>query len=230
MGKETGTRSRRSKTAGRTEQIKLLTATEVETSAALNEKELLSAARQGCTDSFGELVSRLGPGLLEFLRHRTATLEDAEDLVQETFVRAYLKLDQFSGQWRFSTWLYTIARRLAINHYRRRRFAPLPTEYESTEAMPEDILANREMSVNLWSIAKSLPVNQYEAVWLKYAEGMSVRQISRIMKRSQVSVKVLLYRGRINMGKRFERIAKERATRDIAASGMNYHIHESAGV
>ena len=86
------------------------------------------------------------------------------------------------------------------------------------------------MSVNLWSIAKSLPVNQYEAVWLKYAEGMSIKQISRIMNRSQVSVKVLLYRGRVNMGSRFKRAAKEKTIRDIDASEMNYRIHESAGV
>lgn len=195
-----------------------------------NEKQLVTAAQAGCSDSFAELVSRHGPGLLEFLRYRTAGVEDAEDLVQETFVRAYLKLDQFSGQWRFSTWLYTIARRLAISHYRKRRFSPLVSEFESNEPGPQKHLMQREMSANLWSIARSLPVNQYEALWLKYAEGMSIKQISRIMNKSQVYVKVLLYRGRVAMGKRLKRMDEDDSSGHMDAKKSNYHINESVGV
>lgn len=157
-------------------------------------------------------------------------MEDAEDLVQETFVRAYLKLEQFSGQWRFSTWLYTIGRRLAINYYRKRRFGRLPEDFASPYAAPEDILVRREASVNLWSIARSLPANQYEAVWLKYSEAMSVRQIAHVMKKSEVYVKVLLYRGRVKIGRQLKLLEKERSRRRVEGSGSNYRIHESAGV
>lgn len=198
--------------------------------ASSNEKDLVVAAQAGCADSYAELVSRHGPGLLEFLRHRTAGVEDAEDLVQETFVRAYLKLDQFSGQWRFSTWLYTIARRLAISHYRKRRFSSLVGDFESSEPGPQEHLQRREMSANLWSIARSLPVNQYEALWLKYTEGMPVKQIARIMNKSQVCVKVLLYRGRVTMGKRLKRIVEDDSSGGVDASISNYHINESVGV
>lgn len=195
-----------------------------------NEKQLVTAAQAGCSNSFAELVSRHGPGLLEFLRHRTAGKEDAEDLVQETFVRAYMKLDQFSGQWRFSTWLYTIARHLAITHYRKRRFAPLVNECQSSEPGPQDHLLRREMSTNLWSIARSLPVNQYESLWLKYAEGMSIKQISRIMNKSQVNVKVLLYRGRVTMGKSLKRTNKDDSSGGVDTKRSNYHFNESVGV
>lgn len=210
--------------------MRLSAANDRQAFAALDERQLVTAAQAGSADCFGELVSRYEVGLLEFLRHRTATIEDAEDLVQETFARAYLKLEQFSGQWRFSTWLYTIARRLAISSYRKRRFVPLPAEYESSQARPEDMLMRREMNINLWAVAKSLPASQYEAVWLKYAEGMSVKQIARVMNKSQVHVKVLLHRGRVRMCKRLKRTAGGGSVRNAEAARENYNIPESAGV
>jgi DNA-directed RNA polymerase specialized sigma24 family protein len=79
-------------------------------------------------------------------------------------------------------------------------------------------------------VAKSLPASQYEAVWLKYAEGMSVKQIARVMNKSQVHVKVLLHRGRVRMSKRLKRTAGEDSVRDAEAARENYHIPESAGV
>jgi RNA polymerase sigma-70 factor (ECF subfamily) len=176
----------------------------------LDERELISAAIAGCTDSFGELVARQRPGLVRYLQRRTASVEDAEDITQETFVRAYLKLGQFNSQWRFSTWLFTIAKKLAINYYRRQQVAPAWYMPRSAVERPDDRLVSNEESMNLWSAARSLPASQYEAMWLRYSEGMSVEQIARLMKKSKVCARVLLYRGRVNLARQLRGVNVEK--------------------
>jgi len=163
-------------------------------------------AQRGCAESFGELVGRCAPGLLAFLHHRTGSLDDAEDLVQDTFVRAYLKLHLFDGRARFTTWLYTIARNLATDRCRKR--PPLSmshAELVSPQPGPEEILERSQLRTNLWSVARTLPVAQYEALWLRYAQDMPVKDIARVMSRTGVGVKVLLHRARINMAKKLRR-------------------------
>ena len=106
----------------------------------MSNEELVCAAQNGCTDCFGELVDRCAPGLLAFLHHRTGSVEDAEDLVQDTFVRVYLKLNQFDGRGKFTTWLYTIARNLAAGRFGRKTSLRLPTKLISPHPGPEHIL------------------------------------------------------------------------------------------
>jgi RNA polymerase sigma-70 factor (ECF subfamily) len=78
-------------------------------------------ARDGCKTSFGALVRRYERGLFDFLRLRSRSIEDAEELVQESFLRAWEKLDLYDPRWSFGTWLYALARRLAAGRARRAR-------------------------------------------------------------------------------------------------------------
>src|SRR4051812_25411358 len=74
----------------------------------------------GCKDCFEELVRRFQSPLLHFLTRRLSSQHDAEDLVQETFLTAYRSLGQYDSSSRFSTWVFTIANRLAISSRRGR--------------------------------------------------------------------------------------------------------------
>jgi len=170
----------------------------------LTNEQLVSAARCGCTDCFSELVDRCAPGLLAFMRHKVGGLEDAEDLVQETFVRAYLKLNQFDGKHKFTTWLYAIGRNLAAGRSRKvpLRLAALAKAYYPA---PDDILEEIQFRRSLWSLARTLPCNQYEALWLRYAQDMSVKEISHVMGKTPVYVKVLLYRARTAMARKLQK-------------------------
>ena len=103
-------------------------------------------------------------------------------------------------------------------------------EYESSQPGPDEFLARQEISANLWATARTLPANQYEAIWLKYTEGMSIKDIAQIMNKTQVYVKVLLYRGRVAIGKRLKYTATENRTTIDQPAKANYRIHESAGV
>jgi len=84
----------------------------------LSDKELVSKVVAGSQASFEELVYRYSPRLFHFLRHKVSTDEDIKDLIQETFLKAFRNIDRYNPDFKFSTWLYTIAVRLAISDYR----------------------------------------------------------------------------------------------------------------
>ncbi len=172
---------------------------------ALNCEQLAWRSQQGSQAAFAELVNRYGSRLQQFLSHRMPTVQDAEDLVQDTFVRAYENIHLYNARWKFSTWLFTIARRLASSHYRRPRPLPVTAEIPNTAADPADLAVAREDSRNIWTLAGTLPENQFRALWLRYVEQMSIRQIARVLGKSQVSAKVLLYRARVNLGDRLKK-------------------------
>src|ERR1044071_7061157 len=85
-------------------------------SDAVSVEELAVRARDGSRVSFDELVIRLRPRLVAFLARRLADAADAEDVAQETFVRAYDHLDRYDPSRPFATWLFAIGKNIAANH------------------------------------------------------------------------------------------------------------------
>lgn len=167
----------------------------------LTSEELAWQAGRGCQASFAELVRRFAPKLQAFLRRRTRDRHEAEDLVQDTFVKAYENLERYDSSWRFSTWLFTIASRAAVSHHRKKR-PELVADPELQATAHDEVVERQEQRENLWAVAARLPEGQYQALWLKYGQDMSVKEIAQVMGKSQVCVKVLLYRARTNMAQR----------------------------
>jgi RNA polymerase sigma-70 factor (ECF subfamily) len=163
------------------------------------DEELAARAQAGCIASFEELVRRYQAPALQFLR-RLGAGADAEDLLQETFLRAYRGLDQYRQPGRFITWLFTIARRVQINHFRRSLPGPGSEGLASAPARgpgPPEIVAENEQRQRLWNMAaRILSDDERTAVWLYYVEGMSTKEISAVLERSWVSVKTMLFRAR----------------------------------
>ena len=158
--------------------------------------------------AFEELVRRLEGPLFGFLTVRVGNAADAEELTQDAFLRAWTKLDRYDSRWRFSTWLFTIAKRLAVSRARVRRpdvlqdevLANLPDENDPVESA-----ANREESTNVWRLAAELlSGDQRSALWLRYAEGLSNQEIARILGKKRVTVRVLLFRARETLAKAIE--------------------------
>lgn len=173
----------------------------------LSVEELAQRSQQGCKDSFAELVERYGNRLFQFLHRKTSSVQDAEDLVQDTFVKAYQSIHSYRDSWKFSTWLFTIAKRLSISRYRSRRYLKPAARLESEVAESPDVHAQEQIGSSLWTMARTLTQNQYQALWLKYAEDMSIKEIAAVMGKTQVNVKVLLYRARTNLAKRLRNVA-----------------------
>src|SRR4051794_35378927 len=93
-----------------------------EAAAERSAQACADCARARCCDAcFESLVRRFQVPLLHYLLRRTASRADAEDLVQESFLAAYKNLASYDSRWRFSTWLFTIANRLATSAARKGR-------------------------------------------------------------------------------------------------------------
>ncbi|MDH4240630.1 MAG: RNA polymerase sigma factor [Phycisphaerae bacterium] len=189
-----------------------------QTLRALSAEELARRAKQGCREAFAELVERYGIRLLKFLRYKTNNIHDAEDLVQESFVRAYENIHRYKDSWKFSTWLFTIAARLAYSHFRRSRSFQKVAWFESSGPEPEQMVVDKETQQSLWALARGLSMNQYQALWLKYGQDMSIKEIAMVLRKSQVNVKVLLYRARINLAKRLQNVDVENEVRVCSSS------------
>ncbi len=170
-------------------------------------------------------MDRYGQRLLNFLYRKTANLQDAEDLVQDTFIRAYTNIGRYDNSWGFSTWLYTIAARLASSRYRKLR--PMQRLEDGQGGIYErEDQEQREVHQGLWKLAESLSVNQYQALFLKYSEDMSVKEISKVMKKSKTLVKVLLYRARLNLAKKIEsaRLEEEQEKQALGESKSSVSV------
>lgn len=170
----------------------------------LCDEELACLAQAGSSSCFVELVRRHEGRLLAFLHRRTGHVQDAEDLLQETFVRAWQNLAAYNPRWRVTTWLYTIAARLACTHYRRSRGQVQAdadiASLRCGQAGPHELASAHEERANLWATAERvLSVEQYTVLWLRYVEDMSVAGVAQVMGKTQTHVKVLLYRGRNNL-------------------------------
>ena len=163
-----------------------------------SDEELAHRALHGCSASFDELARRHQVPLLHYLR-RWVSQEDAEDVLQDTFVRAYRNLAKYDPTWRFATWLFTIARRLSINLQQQRQLAnsALCDQIADHRPQPQQVACQQEQQRRLWDLAAQvLTEPQLTATWLHYVEDMPVKQIARVLGCSQVATKATLFRAR----------------------------------
>jgi len=175
----------------------------------LSDEELAVQAQAGSHPCFEELVYRYGQRLFHFLRAKMPTDQDTEDLVQETFLKVYRNIRRFDLNYKFSTWLYTTAARLAISHFRKKRI----DKYESTVEVPyaspdprQQMIA-RDNTKNIWHASRCLGQNQYQALWLRYIEDMPVKEIAVVLNKTRLHVRVLLHLARLKLAKKIKRPA-----------------------
>ncbi|MHC4283245.1 MAG: RNA polymerase sigma factor [Planctomycetota bacterium] len=102
-----------------------------------------------------------------------------------------------------------MALRLAYSHFRRSRSFQTIGLIESSGLEPGQMIIEKETQQSLWALARGLSMNQYQALWLKYGQDMSIKEIAMVLRKSQVNVKVLLYRARINLAKRLQNVDVE---------------------
>lgn len=176
------------------------------------EVEWVRRAALGDHDAYTSLVHRYQPRLYPLLVRRLGRhAADAEDAVQETFVRAFRALDRYDPRYRFSTWLFTIGLRVAIDMLRAHQRRPTTESNEHLLQSAADSAADRysrpcDDAEDLWSsIQRWLSEPQATALWLRYAEGMHVAEIARVLGKTQVGVRVLLHRARSQLRKKMDR-------------------------
>lgn len=195
---------------------------------AIEPNELARRARDGCGDSIAELARRFHPRLVNLLRNRMgAPHPDAEDIAQESLARAFQHLDRFDHRYRFSTWLYTIAIRLARDHARSQRRRPRHVSLDEADCNSREIgvterTENQDAVDNLWKTARHvLTDSQYTAMWLRYGEDLSPIEVAQAMRKTRIGVRVLLHRGR-------SILIAEIARRDSANTAHGRQVQEGS--
>jgi len=169
---------------------------------------LVERTKAGDRASYGQLVALYARRLYVMVRRHTGSHADAEDIVQETFLRAYQHLDKYDSRYKFGTWLLVIGVRQARSWYRRKRpmLAGEALEAVAARDCPAD---QDEASEEIWETARRLPGHFYEVLWLKYQQDMSIEDIAKALGKTQVNVKVMLHRARKAMQELLWRQLKE---------------------
>jgi RNA polymerase sigma-70 factor, ECF subfamily len=163
------------------------------------DEELAVRARAGSASCFEEIMRRYQVPLIRFLDKRFPSRRDAEDILQDTFVRAWQALHRYDERYAFRTWIYTIAFRLAVSRGRQdgKSQETLSEHQPARDASPSAIVEREDTRRSLWDRAREvLSEEQFTAMWLFYVDEGPAGEVARILDRSWVSVKTLLHRAR----------------------------------
>jgi RNA polymerase sigma-70 factor (ECF subfamily) len=164
---------------------------------------LVAAAREGDREAFDELVRRTYVDTYTLAVRLTGNEEDARDVVQEAYLRAWKGIGRFRGDAQFTTWLYRITANASytlVQKRRRRRTEPLETAAEpvelASEAQPEAAAESAVVMAQLSDAVAQLPPKLRSIVVLKDVYGLSHEDIAQELGISVAAAKVRLHRGR----------------------------------
>lgn len=174
---------------------------------------LMLAYCAGNEDALADLYRRWSAPLRRYLERMVRETATAEELVQESFLRVHRARDRYRPDARFSTWLFQIARNLALNELSlARRSKPHlsadaepssrgaasgpPLRLVSDAPSAADVVETREQVDQVEAALAALPERQRSALWLASVEGRSYAEIAEVLGTSPSSVKSLVHRGR----------------------------------
>lgn len=166
-----------------------------------SDEELALEAQAGSRRCFEALSERYSAKLFHFLRPKIASDQDIEDIIQETFFKLYKNIFRYDPRWKFSTWIYTAASRLAISHFRSAKNKKTARLTSDPPVEIQDDSAQDASQLNIWEKARGLKTVYYEALWLRYVENMRSEDMARVLKRSDVAVRLLLHRARLALAR-----------------------------
>ncbi len=156
---------------------------------------LMALVRGGDTRAFADLYERHRTAVFTFLVRLTGNYHLAEDLLQETFMRVYRGRDAYQPSGKFRAWLFTIARRLVVDHYRRERIV-WEQEPEAIEAAghAEHRVETHELLERVERALKKLSPAQREIIVLSRFAGMGADEIASVTGSTAGTVRVALHR------------------------------------
>ncbi len=168
---------------------------------------LVEGVKRGDHQAFTTIVKKYRPLLLKFCYRLTKDMQASEDIVQDSFVKTYNKIDSFEGRSSFKNWLFKITVNTLRNKMRKtsRSFLSLDRlSFISTEAKSEANLLNKQLQVLILSEVSQLPDKQKKALTLRIYDNMSFKEISQIMDCPYDTAKANYRHGLLKLRKRFE--------------------------
>jgi RNA polymerase sigma-70 factor (ECF subfamily) len=196
----------------------------VSSQAGVDESTLVAQSRQGDTVAFGELVRRYEAKIFRLAQHVTQNREDAEDVLQETFMKAYEHLDQFQGNSKFYTWIVRIAVNQALMKLRRRKTDKsvsldetidtgedtIVREIAAWDENPEQRFSREELGGILDTAVESLEPPYRSVFVLRDIEELSTEETADALGLSIPAVKSRLLRARLQLREKLTRYFKRK--------------------
>ena len=190
----------------------------------LDETPLVAKAREGDARAFGELVRKYEGKIFRLAQHVTQNREDAEDVLQETFLKAYEHLDQFQGNSKFYTWIVRIAVNQALMKLRRRKTDKsvsldeaidtgedtVVREIAAWDPDPEQRYTQEELRGILDSAVQSLAPPYRSVFVLRDVEDLSTEETAEALNLSVPAVKSRLLRARLQLREKLTRYFKRK--------------------
>ena len=196
----------------------------VSSQAGIDESVLVAQAREGDTTAFGELVRRYEGKIFRLAQHVTQNREDAEDVLQETFMKAYEHLDQFKGDSKFYTWIVRIAVNQALMKLRKRKTDKtvsmdetidtgedtVAREIAAWDENPEQQYSREELNQILESAVDGLAPPYRTVFVLRDIEELSTEETAEALNLSIPAVKSRLLRARLQLRDKLTRYFKRK--------------------
>jgi RNA polymerase sigma-70 factor (ECF subfamily) len=190
----------------------------------LDESVLVAQSREGDAEAYGQLVKRYQNKIFRLAQHITQNREDAEDVLQETFLKAYEHLDQFQGNSKFYTWVVRIAVNQALMKLRRRKNDKsvsldetidtgedtIVREIAAWDEDPEQQLSREEIGGILDTAVQSLDAPYRSVFVLRDIEEMSTEETADALGLSVPAVKSRLLRARLQLREKLTRQFKRK--------------------
>ncbi|MCP4202111.1 MAG: RNA polymerase sigma factor [bacterium] len=182
-------------------------------SAALTDSELLAATGRGDQQAFAELVDRKTEPLLHLAFRIVGDREEAKDLVQLAFLRAWEHRERYDPRWSANTWLYRITTNLGIDYIRarstrRRKTEPVRHHLRAVHSKPEagfeSMMASETLAI-LRDLASDLSARQSKAFLLREVEGLSSKEVAEVLECSESTVRNHLFAARVKLRRELSR-------------------------
>jgi len=173
---------------------------------AVDDNTIISQVLKGDTEAFGLIVKRYERPIFNLMYRTTGSTEEAADLSQETFIKAYNKIWLFKPDRAFFPWLYTIGVNLARDYVRRKKPDNYSLEEDNDHGNPDkhhpvydyDPADNLDIQ-KLFEALAGLPIDYREAIILRYREDLSTKEIAEVLQLSVSGVKMRIHRGLVKL-------------------------------
>ena len=154
-----------------------------------SDNELVQQCLKGLTKAFEELVQRYQKSVFNTAYRMTKSAADAEDITQQTFIKAYEKLETFNPKYKFFSWIYRIAVNETLNAIQvRNRVSSLDRDIKDKVKTPADIFEENEVSKMIQDALVEMSVEHHSVIVLKHLQHFSYRDIAYILEISENKV------------------------------------------
>ena len=161
------------------------------------ESQLAARARKGDPEAFGDLYELYLDEVYRYVFYRINHEQDAEDLTEQVFLKAWASLPGYRGEAPFKSWIYRIAHNMVVDHYRARKAEPpLPEKalpVEGNNQPQDDVLAQETAQLLAEAISRQSTLHQ-DVLVLRFVNGLSTEETARILNRNAGAIRVLQHR------------------------------------